>query len=103
MMPPVLAYIIFFFAFSPELHWRHAARFGDFSYGTYLYGFPVQQMLRSTFGPHIVFAGYMALSLGCSLAAGIASWLLVERWFLRRAERAAARYVLGDETVIVAP
>ena len=56
------------------------ARMGDWSYGLYLYAFPLQQVLalfavQHTFG----FMGYVALSTLLSLAAAALSWFLVER------------------------
>src|SRR5690606_26604709 len=47
LFPFVAAYLTFFIAFS---HRRvpDAAKFGDFSYGIYLYGFPIEQMLATT-------------------------------------------------------
>ncbi len=42
---PVLPYLIFSFAFSDYVKLQHCARYGDFSYGLYLYAFPVQQLI----------------------------------------------------------
>lgn len=69
-------------SFVPKL----PARMGDWSYGLYLYAFPVQQLLAAggfhqTFG----FASYVVLSTVVSLAAACASWFLVERWWLKPA------------------
>jgi peptidoglycan/LPS O-acetylase OafA/YrhL len=55
------------------------ARFGDFSYGTYLYAFPVQQLLVAT--SWFAFPAYVAAAMVLSLAAGAASWHGVEKWF----------------------
>ena len=100
LLPPVLAYAIFYAAFTPRLRLHHAARFGDFSYGTYLYGFPIQQMLRVELTGLVPFALYVPLALLLALAGGIASWFLVERWFLPAARRAPP---LKEESDLVAP
>jgi len=58
-------------------------RMGDWSYGTYLYGFPVQQLLVF-FGVPVLGLGMFVLSstvLTLMLAA--ASWYLVEKPALR--------------------
>jgi len=56
---------------------------GDFSYGSYLYAFPIQQMLIAVGRPWIPFWLFMLSCIVASLAAGIISWYLVERSFLR--------------------
>ena len=38
-------YLIFYCGFNTTVRVRHFARYGDFSYGMYLYGFVVQQLL----------------------------------------------------------
>lgn len=87
LAPPALAYALFWLAFHPRIDLSHTARFGDFSYGTYLYAFPIQQMLVATTA--LPFALFVLLSLVLALAAGIVSWWLVERHFLGHGRRPA--------------
>lgn len=62
------------------------ARMGDWSYGLYLYAFPVQQLVAATgYHENFGFAGYVILCTAISLAAAGVSWFLVERWWLKRA------------------
>jgi peptidoglycan/LPS O-acetylase OafA/YrhL len=107
LLPPTLTYMIFYVAFSPVLRAHDAARYGDFSYGTYLYAFPIQQMLVTLLKDRVSFAAYVILSLIASLLAGMASWHLVEKWFLPRLRGAGARATIGrpleEEAAIVAP
>ena len=84
---PALAYATFYFAFSGSLRLHAAAGWGDFSYGTYLYAFPAQQIIYRLADQEMSFPVYVAMSLVLSLACGVASWHLVERWFLRRGQR----------------
>ena len=77
--PPLLAYTVFYFGFSKQVF--DAARYGDFSYGTYLYAYPIQQILIYKFGAAIPFCLFVPLAMLFSLAAGILSWHTVERWF----------------------
>ncbi|MEE4451169.1 acyltransferase [Novosphingobium resinovorum] len=86
LFPLAATYAVLFAAFSP-VRLPDAARFGDFSYGAYLYGFPIQQMLK--WGLALSFPVYVLASFGFSLLAGAASWVLVEQWFVRRPVRAA--------------
>lgn len=107
LLPPTLAYCVFYTAFNAGLHGEDAARHGDFSYGTYLYAFPIQQMLVAWGRERLDFPSFVLLSLAASLAAGVASWHLVERWFLpplRRADTGRkADPPLAEEATIVAP
>ncbi|WP_342032993.1 acyltransferase [Agrobacterium pusense] len=57
-------------------------RFGDVSYGTYLYGFLVQQVVAGLL-PHSSHWWNFLLSLFPSLLLGALSWHLVERRMLR--------------------
>ena len=58
---------------------RNWERFGDYSYGTYIYAFVIQQCLV-VMGLHQHGIGiYLASSLVLSTAAGVLSWYLIER------------------------
>jgi len=80
VFPFVIAYVTFYVAFL-EIRLPDAARYGDFSYGTYLYAFPIQQMLVSAALPFFL---YLGLAMVLSVGAGAASWFLVEKHFLPR-------------------
>jgi peptidoglycan/LPS O-acetylase OafA/YrhL len=75
-------YLLFWFAFAPGIRLRGFARYGDFSYGAYLYAFPIEQMVVHGFGgtvaPWVVF-GY---ATPLTLVAAVGSWYGVERYFL---------------------
>jgi peptidoglycan/LPS O-acetylase OafA/YrhL len=86
-LPIILAYTVFYCAFCRQF-WR-AAKYGDFSYGTYLYAFPIQQLILAfTVFSFPIFVGISMLLSGL---AGIASWFAVERWFHRAREPIASR------------
>ncbi|WP_302675321.1 acyltransferase [Sphingomonas sp. CL5.1] len=107
LLPPTLVYGVLYLAFHPRLHMGDAARYGDFSYGTYLYAFPIQQMLAVLLRGKVAFPVYLGAAMVCSLAAGVASWYLVERWFLPRI-RSGPRHEkdarpLAEEATLVAP
>jgi peptidoglycan/LPS O-acetylase OafA/YrhL len=82
LFPPVISYGVFYLAFSPQI--CEAARFGDFSYGTYLYAFPIQQLLKAEFS--LSMPEFICASMLLSVLAGILSWHAVERWFHRAAK-----------------
>ncbi len=82
LLPIVLAYTVLYYAFSRQS--IQAARYGDFSYGTYLYAFPIQQLILAFWV--CSFPVFVATSMLLSAGAGVASWFAVERWFHRTRE-----------------
>ncbi|WP_246230145.1 acyltransferase family protein [Bradyrhizobium cytisi] len=60
----------------PDLH-----RLGDISYGVYLYGWPVEQVVRSFVGPTPLVVFALSLPLACAL--GYVSWWVIEKPMLR--------------------
>ncbi len=77
-----LPYAVFHFAFSETIQFRNAARYGDFSYGIYIYAYPVQQALialNKGISPLMLFLQASIITL--ILAA--ASWHLVEKHALK--------------------
>ena len=75
-------------------------RWGDFSYGTYLYAFPLEQLIVQAFG-HPVRAGVLFLcATPAALMAAVCSWYGVERHFLPPArKKETARHALESELI----
>lgn len=84
VVAPALAYAIFYIAFSERLSLHNAAKFGDFSYGTYLYGFLIQKILQLTVARNWSTAEFFIAAVALSLSAAFLSWHLVEKRFLAR-------------------
>lgn len=78
------SYLLFGLAYYPRLHPLNLGRYGDFSYGTYLYAFPVQQLIVKFGGGSMAPLKLFLLSAPMSLLVGALSWFLVERHFLAR-------------------
>lgn len=57
---------------------RQAGRFGDFSYGVYIYAFPVQQLGVMLLGKDQPYYVMLALSIGATLILAALSWRYVE-------------------------
>jgi peptidoglycan/LPS O-acetylase OafA/YrhL len=79
-----LPYLLLAFA---TMNVRWMARFGDhgdFSYGMYLYAFPVQQTLVSLGGSAWPLTPFMATCFAATLGCAFASWHVVENPALRR-------------------
>lgn len=87
LFPLAGTYLTFFVAFSPAIRLHGFGRYGDFSYGTYLYAFPVEQLLMRSLShpvaPAVLFCGAAPLTL--LVAAG--SWYAIERHFLSAGQR----------------
>ncbi|MFO1305881.1 MAG: acyltransferase [Burkholderiales bacterium] len=73
LFPMLLAYVVLVIAYHPRLQWPAFNRTGDYSYGLYVYSFPVQQTLMQRF-PGLEPAGLFACSLLLSLAVAAVSW-----------------------------
>lgn len=84
LVSPSLAYGVFYVAFDDRLPLHNAARFGDFSYGVYLYGFAVQRVLQSLIAKDWNLPEFFVASASLALAAGVLSWHLVEKRFMPR-------------------
>jgi len=78
LFAPLLAYVVLVAAYHPRLRWPAFNRIGDYSYGMYVYSFPLQQTLMQRF-PALEPAGLFALSLPLSLAVAACSWHALER------------------------
>ena len=57
--------------------------FGDYSYGIYIYSWPIQKLLTIAGLNQLGLIPYGLLSVGLSLGAGYLSWNLVEKKFLK--------------------
>ena len=78
-LPLFGSYALFSFAFQPRVRLQGLARWGDFSYGMYLYAFPIQQLLIQSAGAHLTPALLFAAAFPPTLACAAVSWHLVER------------------------
>ena len=81
-MPTCGVYVLMYVAYLPALNVLRLGRYGDFSYGVYLYAFPVQQLLVMSAGGHMSPYVLFALASPITLALGILSWFLIERHFV---------------------
>ncbi len=77
------SYLALWLALTPRLPLLKAARFGDFSYGLYIYGWPSEAAVIWALGGHAPW--WEVFLLGFALAAALAflSWHLVEQPALR--------------------
>jgi peptidoglycan/LPS O-acetylase OafA/YrhL len=87
LFPVVGAYLVLVLAFHPSIRLHNWNRFGDFSYGTYLYAFPVQQLVMQWIGHPVLPWKLFFIATPATIGCAFLSWHLVEKWFLRSAAR----------------
>jgi peptidoglycan/LPS O-acetylase OafA/YrhL len=82
LFPLAGAYLLLWFAFTPGVRLHGFGRFGDFSYGTYLYAFPVEQLVVKVVGHGMAPLALFAAATPVTLLLAVGSWYGVERRFL---------------------
>ena len=85
------SYLTIFLATTPRLPPLRAARFGDLSYGLYIYGWPIEQCVVHFGRGALAWWQVFLLSLAITLPAALLSWHVVEkhcRWRASRGEPA---------------
>ncbi len=78
VLPLAIGYLIFFVAYVPNGVARGYRRAGDYSYGVYIYAYPIQQLIVASF-PGVSAIGVLAGSAGLTLPCAIASWHFIEK------------------------
>ena len=73
-----LAYVLFFIAYVPAGWIRHYNRPGDYSYGVYIYAFPVQQSVVALL-PGVSVLSMVLLSSVLTFVLACLSWHLLEK------------------------
>ena len=81
LFPILFAYAVLVLAYHPGLYWRGFNRIGDYSYGLYIFSFPVQQSLIARFGGPLAEspAALFAASFPLTLTLAALSWHAIER------------------------
>jgi peptidoglycan/LPS O-acetylase OafA/YrhL len=83
LFPLFGGYLVIYLALEPALPPLPAARFGDLSYGLYIYGWPVEQTLLHVTGGALAWWQLFPLALAITGTVAFLSWHLVEQPFLR--------------------
>jgi len=83
----VLPYIVLSFVFRQNSILGQTGRLGDFSYGTYIYSFPIQQFIVQIFNANISIGLLILLSFLFTIPFAMFSWFVIERRALRLKDR----------------
>lgn len=78
-LPVAWTYLLFWFAFHPAIRLHRWARFGDFSYGIYLFAFPIQQLLIMWWRPTPLPSTLFVVAALATLLVAPLSWHVVEK------------------------
>lgn len=81
-----IAYVLFYLAYVPAGVVRAYNNAGDYSYGVYIYAFPIQQIIAKLV-PDISVLGMICLSSIFTIALAVLSWHLVEKRALALKDR----------------
>jgi peptidoglycan/LPS O-acetylase OafA/YrhL len=73
------SYLIFYLSYSQKVKLHHFGKYGDFSYGLYIYAFAVQQTLMALFHNHMSHLENFLLAFPISLMFAFLSWHIVEK------------------------
>jgi peptidoglycan/LPS O-acetylase OafA/YrhL len=83
VLPIAGAYLLFYLTYHPGIRLSNFAKHGDFSYGVYLYGWPVQALIMYYFKDHLNPFLLFITSLPVAILFAFCSWHLVESPFLK--------------------
>lgn len=79
VMPFFLGYLILSLARILSVYFKNIEEIGDFSYGIYLYHFPIQQIASLIGVQHFGVISYFLSTLLMTLPFGILSWYFIEK------------------------
>jgi len=77
-----LAYLVFYLAYVPKGYIRKFNAYGDYSYGIYIYAFPVQQAVLAL-NPNISLLSFFLVSLVITFFFAYFSWQIIEKKALK--------------------
>lgn len=78
-LPVFGSYIIFYLSFHEKVRLYHFGKHGDFSYGLYIYAFPIQQMLVYISNNKLSALENFLAAFPITLVFAFASWHLIEK------------------------
>jgi peptidoglycan/LPS O-acetylase OafA/YrhL len=96
LFPLLGGYLTIYLATSPRIRLPRIGRFGDFSYGLYIYGWPAEALTVWLRGGHAPWYEVCAGGLVLGFALAFLSWHLIEKRALRLKPR---RATAGDARV----
>lgn len=95
LFPFALAYAVIYLSFVPIGILKKYNHVGDYSYGLYLYAFPVQQLLVWAM-PKISILQMVVYSFFCTMLFAVLSWHFIEKRFVSMKKTIVTRISLSN-------
>ncbi len=73
------SYLFIYLSLSPRIKLPRTTKYGDFSYGLYIFAFPIQQTLSGLLSPNVSPFSVFFIAGPITLLISIASWHLIEK------------------------
>jgi peptidoglycan/LPS O-acetylase OafA/YrhL len=89
-----LPYITLFIAYAKIPRISNFGKYGDFSYGMYVYAFPIQQSLMHFWKPQLSIWTFFACAFPVILLLAVISWKFVEKPVLRLKKISIAQFLV---------
>jgi peptidoglycan/LPS O-acetylase OafA/YrhL len=80
-------YILFYLAFTSTISFKSFSSLGDFSYGVYIYAWPVQQLIILYLEKHLNLSLLFILTFSVTMVLAYLSWHFIEKPFLNFKEK----------------
>lgn len=87
------SYLVIFIGISPRIKLPNLARYGDISYGVYIYAWPIQQTVSYAMGKHADWLVNNLITIPIVSVLAFASWYLIERPSLAHKDRAVFKFL----------
>lgn len=76
-------YALIYFAYTPKVKASNFSKYGDFSYGIYIFAFPIQQSIVQLFKNNLNPITNIAVSLPIVIGLSFVSWHIIEKSSLK--------------------
>lgn len=73
------SYLVFYLGYTKNAKFSNFTKYGDFSYGIYIYAFPIQQLVTQIFGGEMVPFINFLISFVITLIFAVLSWWFIEK------------------------
>jgi peptidoglycan/LPS O-acetylase OafA/YrhL len=93
-------YLIFYLAFASKVKFHNFGKYGDFSYGIYIYAFPIQQIMTQVFNNQLTPLENFLFSFPVTLIFAVLSWYLIEKQALKY-KKASFRSIFKKKKIYV--